>query len=315
MKFLGREEQQSQPDKSGQKEQPETKTQTSIDNVSDPTVLSSQLTNLKQSFRYKGYSHIRISEMHSFCPREQALGYLKDIKKKDFVETPLQVQFDLGSALHYWFQNHSKITKDVLFSNWVCVACGNYRLNDDGSAYFGPRPSKYLKRPCETCGAKTDATFFEEFFFRMNRPYPVVGKMDGVLCKDGVYRFIDFKSYHEAQNFPLTKDVIQIVSYAHFYEFLPDHLKLPVSIDTSTSYLMYISKKFNYSSPILTYPVKKTEEMTTKLSDQVDKVRKAQDTGEIPAPLDSCIKSGFSKGRAKDCFIKQYCKEAYDNGM
>lgn len=314
MKFLGREEQQSQPDKSGQKEQPETKTQTSIDEVSDPNVLTSQLANIKQSFRYKAYKHIRISEMHSFCPREQALGYLKDIKKKDFVEAPLQVQFDLGSALHFWLQNFSKTTKDVLFGNWVCLGCGNYRLNDNGSVYFGPRPSKYLKRPCETCGAKTDATFFEEFSFRTDRPYPVTGKMDGVLCKDGVYRFIDFKSYFERSNFPLAKDVVQIASYAHFYELLPEELKLPVPVDTSTSYLMYISKKFNYREPILTYPIKKTKDLTDKITNQIEKVINAQNTGVLPVPFDNCVKSGFSKGRAKDCFVKEYCKEAHQNG-
>ena len=312
MRFLGRE--QSQPNQSGQEEKPETKTQTSVDGVSDPSVLTSQITNLKQSFRYKGYTHIRMSEVATFCPREQAIGYLKNIKKKDFVETPLQVQFDLGSALHFWFQNHSKITKDVLFGNWKCLSCHNFRKNDDGSNYFGPRPSKYLKRPCETCGASTDATFFEEFFFRMDRPYPVVGKFDGIICKDGVYRLVDFKSYFEASNFPLTKDVIQIVSYAHFYEFLPDHLKLPVPIDIGTSYLMYISKKFNYKSPILTYPVKKTKGMMDKITSQVDQVRHAQDTNELPAPLNSCVKNNFSSGKAKQCYLAQYCKEEYDNG-
>jgi hypothetical protein len=138
--------------------------------------------------------------------------------------------------------------------------------------------------------------------------------MDGVIEKDGVYRFVDFKTYFDKGNFPQPKDVVQISSYAYFYQCLPEEQKMPVPIDTSTSYLIYISKKFNYREPILTYPVKETPKMVDTIISQVDKVREAQDTGRLPLPFDDCVKRNFESGRAKNCYLRDYCKEKYDRG-
>ena len=87
---------------------------TQYDNIEDPNILSNQLLNTKKTFRYKKYTHVRISEVHSFCPREYAIGYLTDTAQENYVDFPLQQQFDLGSALHWYLQNKSKVFKDVL---------------------------------------------------------------------------------------------------------------------------------------------------------------------------------------------------------
>lgn len=288
-------------------------TTTKYDNIEDPRILSHQTLNTKKSFRFKKYTHVRISEVHSFCPREYSIGFLTDTAQENYVDFPLQQQFDIGTALHWYLQNKSKVFKDILNGWWMCKACNNYRLNKDGTRYFGTKP----KGNCETCGALPGATEYEEFMFRVDEPYRIVGKMDAVMLQDGVYRFGDFKSYWQkpATGFPIGKDTIQLSSYMQFYTYLPDELKLPVPIDSSVGYLYYISKKFSFNESVLTYPVKPTEKLINKILSNVGAFTEATKTGIIPDPLDSCIKSDFSKGRSKDCYLSDTCKKMYYDGV
>jgi hypothetical protein len=299
------------------KHSPEKPQRTSCDGVDDPSILTSQLCNTKKSFRYKKFNQVRISEIHSFCPREYALGFLTDTAAKSFVDFPLQQVFDLGTALHFWYQNYSKVFQDSLCGYWYCVACSTkketkYRLNEDGSIYFGKRPSIYLKRPCEHCGASSNATFYSEYMFRLVSPYRVVGKLDGVLEKDGVYRFADFKSFDKKNDFPLSKDVAQLSAYAHFYQYIPEKDKLPVPIDTSISYLIYISKNFSYREPLLTYPVQPSKKAINKILERVSQFTNAAETGELPPPFETCVRSDWATGKAKNCSMRDFCKEKYN---
>jgi hypothetical protein len=285
---------------------------TTCDGVTDPKILSGQLLNTKKSFRYKKYTHVRISEIHSFCPREYAIGYLDDVAQESYIDFALQTQFDIGSALHFWLQNKSKVFKNILCGFWKCEACGNLRLDKNGKPYFGTKP----KEPCPHCGANANATFYDEFMFRLDEPYRIVGKIDAVIKKDGVYRFGDFKSYWQKPDtgFPTGKDIAQIASYAFFYQYVPEELKFPVNIDTSTSYLHYISKKFSYSESILTFPIQPSKKMTDTIANRVLEFTNATKTGELPMPFEPCIRSDFKGGKAKNCFLADTCKKYYYEG-
>lgn len=282
--------------------------QTTFDGVTDPSILTSQVANTKKSFRYKKFNQVRISEIDTFCPREYALGYLTDTAAQSFVDFALQCQFDLGSALHWYYQNKSKTFKDTLCGWYKCLACGNYRQDKNGNRYFGTRP----KTNCEVCGAKPEATEYEEFLFRLTEPYRIVGKIDAVLFKDGVYRLADFKSYAKKDNFPLRKDIAQVSSYAHFYNYVPEDQKFPVNIDTSIVYVIYISKAFSYRESILTYPIRPKKEMIDNIVGRVKQFTEATKTGVLPKPLEQCVKKGFG---LKKCHMKELCKEKWEKGL
>jgi hypothetical protein len=290
------------------KHSPEKPQRTSCDGVDDPSILTSQLANTKKSFRYKKFNQVRISEIHSFCPREYALGFLTDTAAKSFVDFPLQQVFDLGTALHWYMQNRSKVFKDSLVGYWVCKACRNYRVNENGTKYFGKRPQKH----CEHCNAYPDVSEYEEYMFRLTKPYRVVGKLDAVIEKDGVYRFADFKSFAKKDDFPLSKDVAQLSAYAHFYQYIPKKDKLPVPIDTSISYLIYISKNFSYREPLLTYPIRPSEKAINKILERVSQFTNAAETGELPPPFETCVRSDWATGKAKNCSMRDFCKERYN---
>jgi len=287
-----------------------TKKVTTCDNVEDPKILSGQLLNTKKSFRLKKYTHVRISEIDTFCPREYSIGYKTQAAQKSFVDFSLQQQFDLGSAIHWWLQNKSK-TFDV-YGFYKCLACNKPRLNKYGTRYFGLKP----KTPCLNCGAHHNATEYDEFYFRLDDPYRIVGKIDGVIKKDNVYRLVDFKSYWEKpkSGFPNGKDVAQLASYAFFYNYVPEDQKFPVPIDTDTSYLHYVSKKFSYSESVLTYPVKKSKILLDKIKEKVVFFTKSANGGPLPEPLDICIRNNWKQGRSKDCFLSDICKQYYQEG-
>ena len=286
------------------------KTVTTCDKVEDPKILSNQLLNTKKSFRLKKYNHIRISEIDSFCPREYAIGFQTQAAQKSFVDFPLQQQFDLGSAIHWWMQNKSKTFR--VWGFWKCLACGKPRLTKYGTKFFGTKP----QTPCLNCGASHHATEYDEFYFRLDKPYRIVGKIDGVIEKDGVYRLVDFKSFWEQPKggFPNGKAVAQLASYAHFYNYVPEEDKFPVEIDTSTAYLHYISKKFSYSESILTYPVKKNSILLDIITKRVLSFTQAVENNTVPEPLEQCIRADWKSGRSKNCFLKDICKQYYQEG-
>jgi len=286
-------------------------TTATCDNVQDPKILSHQLLNTKKQPRFKKYNQVRISEIGTFCSREYALGFKTEAQQKSWVEFGLQQQFDLGSAIHWYLQNKSNVFN--IYGNWACRGCGQIRLTKYGTKYFGQKP----KTKCLNCGASHQATEYSEFYFRLESPYRIVGKIDGVIKKDDVYRFVDFKSYFEVpkSGFPSAKDVAQLSAYAYFYNFAPEEDKFPVQIDTNTSYLHYISKKFSYSESILTFPVSPSEKLLEVMKKKVRDFTISTEGGPLPEPLDPCVRNEFNAGRSKDCFMRDLCQQYYRDGQ
>lgn len=287
-----------------------TKTVTTCDGVHDPKILSHQLLNTKKSPRFKKYNQVRISEIDTFCAREYSCLYLTNFQQKSFVDFGLQTQFDIGTALHWYYQNRSKVFN--IYGFFKCLACEKPLLTKYGTRYFGQRPTN----KCLNCGASPKAAEYDELYFRLESPYRIVGKIDGVVEKDGVYRLIDFKSYFEkpAGGLPIAKDVTQLSAYSFFYNYIPEDQRFPVPIDTSTSYLHYISKKFSFSEPILTYKVQPSEKLIEVMKERVRSFTIAAEGGPLPQPFDICIRNDFESGRAKNCPAKDLCKKYYQEG-
>lgn len=281
-----------------------------MDGVECPKMLSHLILNTKQKPRFKKYNQVRISEIGTFCPREYAIGFKTDAQQQSWVDFGLQQQFDLGSAIHWWLQNRSKVFN--IYGFWECLSCRKLRMTKYGTKYFGQKPATN----CLNCGADAKATEYAEFYFRLESPYRIVGKIDGVIKKDDVYRFVDFKSYFEVpkSGFPAANDVAQLAAYSYFYNYVPEEDKFPVPIDTNTSYLHYISKKFSYSESILTYPVSPSDKLLKVMKERVLSFTKSTEDGTIPKPMEICVRNEFSSGRAKSCFMADICKHYYQEG-
>ncbi|WP_029689432.1 PD-(D/E)XK nuclease family protein [Thermoanaerobacter sp. A7A] len=278
------------------------------DNLDVPEDIKDDVINTKKTFNIKKYTHVRLSELATFCPREYALGYKYGKAKESYTEYPLMQQFEIGSALHFWYQNFSKVFKDVLYGNWKCWACGKLRGRDE--PLFTTR-DEIRKNPCEHCGASGEASFYHEYYFRIDEPYRVTGKIDGFILKDNKLHVIDFKSYFTKEDFPKLQDKAQLVGYMLFYDYLPDSLKLPLPIDLETGYLYYLSKKFSYRDSILCYAVTKEQKIADAILKNVSLFSDSVKTGILPPPFDICSRSNWLKGKAKNCFLRELCKQEY----
>lgn len=267
----------------------------------NPNMLSNYLLDTSDEVQIKRYTHVRLSEINHICPREYAIGYFLGLEKQSVINFAEMRQMELGSALHFWYQNYSKVFRNVLVGYWYCLACEKVRK------HFGFKPNTR----CEHCGASPKATVYHEYMFRMDNPYRVVGKVDLILYKDGVYRFGELKTLVEAPQEPKPEHIAQISAYAYFYNFVPKDQKLPIEIDTSVVYLCYVPKKFSYRNPLLTFPIKPSGKGIDLLIERVKQFSESVKTRTLPAPLEECIREGFMKRR---CYVAKVCKKFYEDG-
>lgn len=274
-----------------------------------PGLLAQSTLNLRKTFNIKKYTHVRLSELSIFCPREYAIGFKYGKARESYTEYPLMQQFEIGSALHFWYQNFSKVFKDVLYGYWKCWACGKLRGKD--RPFFGVR-DEVKKTPCEHCGASGDATFYYEYYFRIDEPYRVVGKIDGFILKGDSLYIMDIKSFFEESNFPKLQDKVQLMGYMLCYDYLPEELRPPVKVNCEEGILYYVSKKFSHNASILSYLVEKEEETVTKIKENLSLFTESTKTGELPPPFDSCVRNKWSKGKAKNCYLSDLCRELYE---
>ena len=277
----------------------------------NPAALAQNDLNLKKRFNIKKYTHIRLSELATFCPREYALGYKYGKARESYTEYPLMQQFEIGSALHFWYQNFSKVFKDVLYGYWKCWACGKLRGKD--TPFFGTR-AEVKNKPCEHCGASGDATFYHEYYFRIDEPYRVVGKLDGFILKENKIHVIDLKTYFTKDNFPKLQDKAQLIGYMLFSGYISKEYKIPYPVNLEIGYLYYISKKFSYSESILAYPVEKNPKIVNPILKNVSAFSNSVKTGILPDPFDTCVRSDWKKGKAKKCYLSDLCRELFISG-
>lgn len=274
-----------------------------FDTVTNPSQLSRNIVRIEPRVQKKGYESMRLSQIDSACPREYTIGHLLGLKGTDSVPFHLKMQFDIGSALHEHVQNTpSFFKKDSLVGYWFCLACGKTRR-------FGLRPDT----PCEHCGARYHATRYQEYMFRLQKPFRVVGKVDVILqVAPGVYRFGDIKSTKDDSIFPGPAETAQIASYMYFYQFDESKNKLPLEIDRSVGYLIYVPKTMSYSKPVLTFPVKPTKAFMEPYIEKARAFTEGVKSRRLPEAFLSCVNTQFCSGPAKNCPMVAYCKKYHD---
>jgi len=98
-----------------------------VDQFRDPSILTSHIVGNKPQVQTKSYEYIHISQIDSVCPREYVIGALTKSSRQEVTSFPLRIVFNMGSALHWWIQNHPEVYfgEDKVLGYWYCAACGN----------------------------------------------------------------------------------------------------------------------------------------------------------------------------------------------
>jgi len=129
------------------------------------------------------------SEFCGMCPRKFILNRLVGPEKSKKPSPSLQRIFDVGTALHAWYQNRYLGPMGILWGKWRCEKCGYIT--------WGYMPSSVS---CGGCGQKP-LWDYREVPVKANLPgrvgHPIVGHSDGIV-KIGTKHFLfEFKTIND----------------------------------------------------------------------------------------------------------------------
>ena len=141
------------------------------------------LASRKDDYRAPGYHP---SSMYKLCPRKAVLDELFPVDPEVF--TPgLLMTFDIGHAMHDWWQNKYLGPMGVLVGKWQCYNCRE-KIGSDTD--WKPRPTE-----CESC--KSDKGFGYSEIGLKDEALNIVGHCDGVLLIDGEYCLFELKTIND----------------------------------------------------------------------------------------------------------------------
>lgn len=260
----------------------------SVDNIKDPIALTKALCNSQGANRQSSYKYPRASQIDNICPREWVLGMNSTRKKSEFIYFPLLSVFNIGSAIHTYFQNTKTLFPNIV-GHWRCVACGK-------EFEFGIRP----KGVCRFCGAHNRAIMYKEYSFSLSDPFYATGKIDLFLPMGSPvrYRIGDIKGVADDKVEPRGTDIMQLATYLLCAKHDP---AMPDTVDTTTGYLFYVSKKMSFKAPVRTIKVELTPALEEAITGPLMQIKIGVDEGKIPPGRLNC--------KDKNCPFKKECLE------
>jgi len=136
-----------------------------------------------------GYFHA--SQIYELCARQYLLREMYPKVWIEDLDLSTRQNFDIGSALHHWYQDHYCGPAGILKGNWCCTGCN--KVHKDS----------FMPTECEQCGNKPGQyNLNRAFLFQESGVYhhelKIKGHHDGALYLDsnGYTRgyVVDFKT-------------------------------------------------------------------------------------------------------------------------
>ena len=277
-----------------------------IDNVDDPQMLAHRLMNLESTKETKlPDRRLRMSSISKVCVRGHLLAYRNNISSTEHLPVSMRVTFDIGNALHLFFQNSPDYLGYKRLGWWQCLACGTQT--------FGRKP----QMKCSACGAAARAIHYREHALKMPDSIPVSGHVDCFLeVASGDIRVLDFKTINgedfETLKAPKADHVLQVIGYMKYMQYDEN---FPVKVNPDKGLLLYISKKHTVKSlPFKIFHVNRLKIYEDVIDKKVADVKHGlEDVSYLPDPLDECIKSKFVSSTCRNCPVVLLCLSEYKN--
>ena len=128
----------------------------------------------------------RASGLYGLCPRKEFLKHF--LPREDVWTSKSLDKMNIGTALHWWWQNHYLGPMGVLLGQWKCLACGS-------------TSDEMMPMPTERCKCSKDWARWEFVEKRVHYKIPgtnllIVGHYDGILqiVANGKRYLIDLKT-------------------------------------------------------------------------------------------------------------------------
>jgi hypothetical protein len=150
------------------------------------------------------------SSFAGLCPRLAVLDHLLGSSKSKSVDPKMERIFDVGTAMHAWYQNEYLAQTGTLWGKWECSSC--YAIQ------FGTTPSK-CSNPL--CADERAVRVYREVPVKAKLEgvsKPLVGHSDGLLNIKGKWYVFEIKTMNTYHHGPLAapydKHILQAQIYA-----------------------------------------------------------------------------------------------------
>ncbi|MCK5642023.1 MAG: hypothetical protein KAJ19_14560 [Gammaproteobacteria bacterium] len=250
----------------------------------------------KPDFRAVGW---HVSEFHKLCPREEVLRRIvgKEEKSPTFAPRTKRI-FDVGSALHKWYQNDYFGNMGILWGKWMCLGCETiywgFKPKDDcwcGRTYYD-----YKEVPVE---AKLSVTYSEK--------KSIVGHSDGLIYWCHKWYVLEIKTINDRGFERLTgayadhksQSLISLDLIRNRYVVAPDNVKVPMPIQVI---MIYVNKNDSMEKLFL---LDQDEETTSAKSVIPDIIEAASSRKILPEKKTGCVTK--SRKPACQCKMKDLC--------
>jgi hypothetical protein len=204
------------------------------------------------------------SQLYGACARMEVLKRVVPLELLPLEKNEVYVtaKFDIGNAVHYWYQNYYLGQMGILKGKWRCCHCNAVTGTD-------PKP-EFRPKKCD-CGNTTEWDYEECHV--LNKEWDVIGKVDGILDIDGKPYVLDMKTSDPELFKKMKKPWPSAEFQVQVYLWLTG---------IKDGVLLYIDKSSNGPDPTKEFSVKYSEETVDKVKSLVTTVRMSIESKSLP---------------------------------
>jgi hypothetical protein len=278
---------------------------TKAEELNDPELLAEQfLHNEDGLVETKNPPHYpRASSIYDACMRRLVLYNQEKVVFKFRKGANLNMIFEIGNAVHSWIQNTQTIIGNNRYGQWYCPVCD--------------RISNFKRVPAKCSHCHNPAMQYHEFEIKVNGPLYFLGHPDMfVQHPNKSIHIMEFKTISSKDfktlNDPLLEHKWQVHGYMWGLEQKLEH-KLGGQIDTSYSYIMYISKDAvgMKTFPVKVFIIKRDTAIINRIKARLIAFKNGMTKGgPLPSIHPTCASTNWTGAMARDCLVLALCKAA-----
>lgn len=170
--------------------------------------ISTWLTETYPSFQSDREPGLHASSLWKTCARQRVLVaalQLGDDALKEKLAAGNYLTFDVGHALHHWWQNNYLGPMGVLIGDWFCSKCTEVTAS-------GPQPTS-----CPKCNQDRRSVLTYQEYRIADPEMGYVGHCDGLLQLGNVKVVFEFKTASPTEFEKITQPKMQHVVQSHAY--------------------------------------------------------------------------------------------------
>lgn len=233
--------------------------------------LSSRLTEYLDNYEddYAKDTFFHVSSLYYMCPRCEVYRAVlpKELLPVERLDAITQARFDIGHAMHHWYQNRYLGPMGVLQGKWRCRRC------HDIVRGFMPKTSC---KKCSEEGRKDIRDWEFDETVVMSKKWNILGKTDGIVVLDDEEYVLDIKTCKPSLFSKLKMPWPSAIYQVQVYMWL---LKIEKGI------LLYVDKSADGRVPAKEFPVEYSLETVNNTKGKITSFQLAMDSKTLPKCL------------------------------